>query len=263
MSETKGVCGGDAGEAVFFFVLPQPAQVTLDSIGTSFDSTLYVRTGVCDSGQEIGCDDDSGGTFAALLQFGFSTTGKSPPAPLLLPGTYFVFLDGYTVDPDGGANEGPFQLNVVIDFDIDEVCGDGFDNDGDIFVDCADSDCSATPPCNNCLLGGPGEPEFGAAACTDGLDNDCDGTSDCADNDCSASDWYVTECCDDDDDNGNGIPDDFNCKCASDADCPLGQFCYTHTAFTCGIPCDQFFGTVCPHVAAGSFCSDVTHQCEF
>jgi hypothetical protein len=263
VSETKGTCGGDAGEAVFFFVLNQPAQVRLDTIGTSFDSAMYVRAGICEGGQEIGCDDDSGGSWAALIEFGFSSTGKNPPAPLLLPGTYFVFVDGYAVDPQGGANEGPFVLNVDIDFDIDEFCSDGFDNDGDIYVDCADPDCATTPPCDTCFLGGPGQAEFGAQACTDGQDQDCDGTTDCGDDDCSASDVYITECCDDDDDNGNGIPDDFNCRCNSDADCPFGQICYTHTAFVCGIPCESFFGEICDDVAAGSFCNATTQQCEF
>jgi len=65
------------------------------------------------------------------------------------------------------------------------------------------------------------------------------------------------------DENGNGIPDDFNCRCKSDADCSGGQICYTHTAYACGIPCDNFFGDVCPFVAAGSFCNAVTQQCEF
>ncbi|AKT43201.1 MopE-related protein [Chondromyces crocatus] len=253
ISETRGVCGGDAGEAVFYFTLSQPSRVVLDSIGTSFDSTLYVRTGACNSGAEIGCDDDSAGSsWAARLVFN-----------LLYPGTYFVFLDGYTVDPVGGANEGPFVLNVVITPNPPEICNDGIDNDGDIYVDCADPDCAGIGPCLNCANGLPPAPEFGIAACTDGLDNDCDGKIDCADDDCSASDYYITECCNGVDENGNGIPDDFNCRCVSNADCPSGQICYTHTAHACGIPCQSYFGEICPFVAPGSFCSAVTGQCEF
>lgn len=253
VSETKGVCGGDAGEAVFYFVLTAPSKVHLDSIGTSFDSTLYVRTGACNSGAEIGCDDDSAGSdWAAKLDF-----------TILYPGTYYVFLDGYTIDPVGGANEGPFVLNVEIIPNPPEVCDDGLDNDGDHYVDCADSACTNVGACVNCANGGPPGPEFGTGACTDGIDNDCDGATDCSDDDCSASDYYVTECCDGEDENGNGIPDDFNCRCANDAECDPGQICYTHTAYTCGIPCDNFFGNVCPFVAAGSYCNLTTHQCEF
>ncbi len=252
VSETKGDCGGDAGEAVFFFVLSEPSFVELDSLGTSFDSTLYVRTGACNTGREIGCDDDSAGQLAARLTF-----------DILYPGTYYVFLDGYTVDPQGGANEGPFQLNVTIEANPTERCGDRRDNDGDVYVDCADPDCVAVGPCVGCNAGSAPTPEFGPARCTDGLDNDCDGTSDCNDEDCSASDYYTTECCNGADETGNGVVDDFNCRCSSDAECDGGQICYDRTVYACGIPCDSFFGDVCPFIAPGSYCNATTRQCEF
>jgi hypothetical protein len=252
VSETKGSCGGDAGEAVFYFVLNAPSKVHLDSIGTSFDSVVYVRTGKCNTGKELACDDDSGGNHAAKIDI-----------PILYPGTYYVFLDGFTIDPQGGANEGPFVLNVVITPNPPEICNNGIDDDGDVYVDCADSDCWSTPPCSTCFNGSHGVPEFGVAACTDGVDDDCDGKVDCQDEDCSASDYYINECCDGVDQNGNGIIDDFNCRCKTDADCENGQICYTHTAHACGIPCQLFFGDVCPFVAAGSFCNAATQQCEF
>jgi Putative metal-binding motif len=252
ISETKGACGGDAGEAVFYFVLSTPTKVHVDSVGTSFDSVVYVRTGACNTGKEIGCDDDSAGNHAGKLDF-----------TILYPGTYYVFLDGYTVDPQGGANEGPFVLNVQFTANPPEVCNDSLDNDGDHYVDCADPDCVNAPNCFHCNGGQDPGPEFGPGACTDGKDNDCDGKVDCADSDCKASDYYLTECCDGQDDNGNGIVDDFNCRCASDADCTGGQFCYTHTVYTCGIPCTAFFGDVCPFIAPGSFCNGNTQQCEF
>ena len=105
--------------------------------------------------------------------------------------------------------------------------------------------------------------EFGSAQCTNGLDDDCDGTTDCADEDCSASDFYVTECCDGADENDNGIPDDFNCRCNNTGECLDGQICYDHTADACGLPCTAFFGDVCPFVAPGSTCNAATDQCEF
>jgi hypothetical protein len=106
-------------------------------------------------------------------------------------------------------------------------------------------------------------PEFGTGACTDGEDNDCDGDVDCDDDDCSASDYYVTECCNGQDQNDNGIPDDFNCRCNNTGECSFGQMCYTHTSYTCGLPCTAFVGDVCPFVAPGSFCNMNTQQCEF
>jgi hypothetical protein len=252
-SESKGTCGGDAGEAVFYFTLSQPTKVHVDSVGTSFDSCVYVRKGACQGGKELGCDDDSAGNHAAKLDF-----------VLLYPGTYYVFLDGFTVDPNQGANEGAYVLNVDMTPNPPEVCDDGIDNDGDHYVDCADPDCKSAANCFKCNNGKDPGPEFGPGACNDGEDDDCDGKTDHDDSDCHASDYYVTEFCNDADDNGNGIIDDFSCRCASNADCQgQGQICYTHTVFTCGIPCDNFFGDVCPFVAPGSACNLTTHQCEF
>lgn len=248
----NGSCGGGAGEAIFALTLFEPSFVHVDTIGTSFDSVVYVRAGECTTGVELGCDDDSGGNFAGYLDF-----------TILYPGTYFIFVDGYTIDPVGGANDGPFVLNVTVDPNPVEQCFNTLDDDGDIYADCADSECTLVPGCIGCVGGDNPTPEFGVAACTDGIDNDCDGDVDCDDDDCSASDYYVTECCTGFDQNGNGIPDDFNCRCAVDAECDGGQMCYDHTANTCGIPCTSFFGDVCPFVAPGSACNPTTQQCEF
>ncbi len=54
-----------------------------------------------------------------------------------------------------------------------EVCGDGYDNDGNFKTDCADPACSAVSTCAE-------------TDCTDGLDNDKDGATDCADSNCTA-----------------------------------------------------------------------------
>ncbi len=78
-------------------------------------------------------------------------------------------------------------------------CGDGFDNDCDGLVDCADPDC-AGDICNSAPSTGGGlttgvcgattklctctaTPETGAK-CGDGIDDDCDGLIDCEDPDC-------------------------------------------------------------------------------
>jgi hypothetical protein len=252
-NNTEGTCGGGAGEAVFRLELFAASHVTLDSIGSDFDTVLYLRAGSCGAGLELGCDDDSGGVaWSSALDF-----------TLLQAGIYFIFLDGYTIDQFGGPNEGQWQLNVEIVEDPPEVCNDVIDNDGDVYADCGDPDCVAAPGCAGCVGGNDPSAEFGAEACTNGLDDDCDGTTDCADDDCSASDFYVTECCDGVDENGNGIPDDFNCRCNNDSECGGGQICYDHTADSCGIPCTNFFGDVCPFVAPGSACNEATNQCEF
>ena len=254
----QGQCGGGAGEAIFFFTLSQPSFVRLDSIGTSFDSVIYVRKGSCEVGPEIACDDDSGGSqWAAAVEF-----------DILYPGTYYVFVDGFTIDPVQGANEGPFVLNVQIEpnpkEDTVQRCSDGKDNDGDVYVDCADPDCQNVGACLNCNAGAPPSAEFGVGKCTDGQDNDCDGFSDANDSDCDASPYASSlEDCTGTDQNDNGIADDFSCRCANDNECGMGQICYTRTVQACGIPCFQFFGNVCPSIATGSSCNTTTGQCEF
>ena len=85
------------------------------------------------------------------------------------------------------------------------LCADGFDNDCDGAVDCADTTCRAAAPgtfgqaCQTasgrfgekCDFGGTcactgngGTPEVAEATCGDGKDNDCDGLIDCKDPDC-------------------------------------------------------------------------------
>ncbi len=252
VGEQKGSCGGAAGEAIFALTLTQPSKVVVDTVGSSFDTTLYIRTGACRAGRELTCDDDSGGNRNARLD-----------VPILYPGTYYIFVDGFTIDDVLGPDEGRYVLNVSVTANPPEVCNNKLDDDGDRLVDCADPNCASVAPCNTCRGGQPGQPELGVAACTDGIDNDCDGETDCSDRDCRASDYYVTECCNGLDDNGNGTPDDFACRCTSDQQCPGSQFCYTHTVFACGPSCQDFVGDICPFVAAGSTCSASTQECEF
>ncbi len=250
VGEQTGSCGGAAGEAIFALTLTQPTAVTLDTIGSAFDTTLYVRTGACKAGRELACDDDSGGTRNAKLTFS-----------ILYPGTYYIFVDGFTVDPSLGPDQGAYVLHVSLTANPSETCGNGRDDDGDRLVDCADPDCATQAACAHCRGGSPGQPELGVGACTDGVDNDCDGKTDCADDDCHASDG--TECCNGVDDNANGIVDDFACRCTGNGSCSAGQLCYTKTTFFCSVPCTGFVGDVCPFVAPGSTCSAATDQCQF
>ncbi len=213
---------------------------------------MYARAGSCGFGRELGCDDDGGG-----FQWSSALTFQR-----LDPGIYYIFVDGLTVDPFGGPNEGGFVLNVEVT-PIDEICDDQFDNDGNGYADCADPSCAGFFACALCNSGTAPVAEYGTTACTDGMDNDCDGQSDCADDDCKASAESTAECCTGTDQNGNGIADDFNCRCVTNNDCPNSQICYTSTVKACGIPCDSFFGEICPFLAPGSTCNLTTRQCEF
>lgn len=90
-------------ERVYTFTLDRTATVTLDTVGSSYDTVLHLRN----SGWgEIGCDDDGAGD------------KKSRIVRTLQPGTYYVAVDGY--DYDCGflwlstcGNNGAFRLNVT------------------------------------------------------------------------------------------------------------------------------------------------------
>ncbi|HZV46535.1 MAG TPA: putative metal-binding motif-containing protein, partial [Thermodesulfovibrionales bacterium] len=100
-----------------------------------------------------------------------------------------------------------------------EVCDDGWDNDGDSFVDCADTDC---PPC----------PEL----CDDGLDNDRDGLVDCDDPDCAGDPVCAgaSEICNNSlDDDGDGLID------CDDPDCEIDNDGDGYFALPCGNDCND------------------------
>ncbi|HVO22051.1 MAG TPA: CARDB domain-containing protein [Candidatus Margulisiibacteriota bacterium] len=55
-STTSGSCGGaDAPEATYFYVAPRAGTYTFDTLGSEFDTVLYVRN---DTGTELACNDD-------------------------------------------------------------------------------------------------------------------------------------------------------------------------------------------------------------
>jgi hypothetical protein len=70
--------------------------VELATLGSSFDTVLYVRSDSC-TGDEVECDDDGGDDLDSYI-------GRD-----LTAGTYYVFLDGYD-EYDAGA----FRLEVTI-----------------------------------------------------------------------------------------------------------------------------------------------------
>lgn len=86
MSIASGPCGGfDAPEEVFEFTLTARTAVLLRTAGSDFDTVLYVRPMTCSAsagGMSIACNDDPSAGTAAALDLD------------LMPGRYFVFLDG-------------------------------------------------------------------------------------------------------------------------------------------------------------------------
>ena len=84
--DASGGCSGTGGRDVFYqFTLPASEVVYLDTLGSSFDSSLRLRSGTCASaGAELACKDDA----CSALQ--------SQIAQQLAAGTYCVVVDQYS-----------------------------------------------------------------------------------------------------------------------------------------------------------------------
>ncbi len=158
-----GCAGGSGGDVVYTLQVSAPTVITIDTVGSTFDTVLYVRREPCETGTQLACNDDSGGTVSRVT---FAATR----------GTYFIFVDGF----NEGAR-GDFVLNITESAGT-EICDNARDDDGDGAVDCADAECAMFPSCR-CMP----VLENNDRACSDRIDNDCDGQSDCADVDCAAS----------------------------------------------------------------------------
>src|SRR5438046_1712543 len=105
-SALAGSCGrsGESPERVFQWTPTVSGTATIQTCGaaTSFDTVLYLRSGVCASGPEVaaGCNDDACANATGLNR-------ASRITPTVTAGqTYFIVVDGYA-----GA-QGRFSLTV-------------------------------------------------------------------------------------------------------------------------------------------------------
>src|SRR5437764_72428 len=106
-SVLAGSCGssGDSPERVYQWTPTVSGTATIQTCGagTSFDTVLYLRSGVCASGPEMaaGCNDDACANASGLFR-------ASRITPTVTAGqAYFIVVDGY-----GGA-QGTFSLTVT------------------------------------------------------------------------------------------------------------------------------------------------------
>src|SRR5207249_2721505 len=115
-SALAGSCGssGDSPERVYQWTPAVSGTATIQTCGagTSFDTVLYLRSGVCASGPEMaaGCNDDACANASGLLR-------ASRITPTVTAGqTYFIVVDGYgggagalppTVPPPGAPSAAP------------------------------------------------------------------------------------------------------------------------------------------------------------
>jgi hypothetical protein len=112
-NDTSGMCvstyGASAPEVAHVFRVPGRTTVTISICGgAAWDSVLYVKTD-CATTAAVSCDDD-GCT-------GTTETKSVITGMTMMPGTYFIFVDGYF---SGGA--GDYTLSITGTVADGELC---------------------------------------------------------------------------------------------------------------------------------------------
>ncbi len=86
-STESGSCGGGGGEAVYEYTPSTSGLVTASTCGSSADTVLFVREGMCSGGTELACNDDTCG-LGSEVSF-MATAGT----------TYFIVVDNFDTVP--------------------------------------------------------------------------------------------------------------------------------------------------------------------
>ena len=195
----------DGVDVLYTLRLPMMRSVTIDTIGSSFDTVLSLLNGTC-SEPSLACNDQGASSV--------SLNAAKIDYANLAAGTYIVAVDEY-ISSSAGA-PGPFNVHVTGVIApggscaaadtlggalacpasnpcanvggamkcMPSACGDGMDNDGDGLADFPlDPGCTSlddTTEGDMCPGVGPGCPQ-----CADGVDNDGDGLIDSADPSCT------------------------------------------------------------------------------
>jgi hypothetical protein len=121
-----------ASDKVFALQLPVPvATLTVDTIGSSFDTVLAIRNAQCTAEVPAACNDDGGG----------SLTSKIVLANVA-PGNYAIVVDGYST------NNGAFTLNVQGTVAPQTPCGSPlFSGGANAVLLCpSGTTCTGSPP---------------------------------------------------------------------------------------------------------------------
>ena len=89
-----GLGGSNAPDATFLFTAPSTDTYTIDTVGSLFDTVLYLRDASC-VGPEVACNDDS-----------FGTRQSQVTVPLLAGQSVVIVVDGYST------SSGTFSLHI-------------------------------------------------------------------------------------------------------------------------------------------------------
>ena len=129
-SDRFGSCAGGGPEVVYQWTAPDTGTYILDTLGSDFDTVLYVLES-CD-GEEIVCNDDAfSGDIRTRSQVTFDAAAGE---------TFLIVIDGF-----GPRSAGDYVINITLD--LDEVCDNDSDDDLDGLTDCTDPDCAADDAC--------------------------------------------------------------------------------------------------------------------
>jgi hypothetical protein len=93
-NQTGSCGGGSAPDVVLRWVAPTAGLWTIDTLGSDFDTVLYVRSASC-TGEEVGCNDDASGTTSAV-------TLEAAPGQV-----FFIIVDGFS------SNAGSFVVRAT------------------------------------------------------------------------------------------------------------------------------------------------------
>lgn len=97
-AQWSGSCGGDGGEFGVAFTADEAGLYTFDTIGSSFDTVLYVQDGDSCGAAELACDDDGAAEATSRVQVQLAA-GQS----------VIVMVDAYAIEDTGA-----FTLNAAL-----------------------------------------------------------------------------------------------------------------------------------------------------
>jgi len=186
-------------DSVHVLAVPFPLDsLTVDTYGSSFDTTLYMTATTC-AGTQLACNDQAGGTSQSEITITSVTAGN-----------YMIFADGWA------GSSGDVTLNVK-----GEIAAGGECDPAKPWFSC--------PAAHFCDASGA-TPVCAPSQCADGMDNDMDGLTDLFDPGCdsledgteSPDPSPLPECADGIDNDMDGVIDYVNgdpgCTHAADND---------------------------------------------
>jgi hypothetical protein len=95
----QATCAGGATspDRVYRLTIRRRSTVRISSEQAEWDGAIYLRSDCTDAATELGCNDDAGDNRHSMIE------------TELDPGTYYVFMDGFS-----SGSEGTYTLDVEV-----------------------------------------------------------------------------------------------------------------------------------------------------